>query len=109
VIEKETFEKMSREFNERYVWIISFYKENGGITISDSHFDDEISVQAGYEFRKEMSNYDLSFHFKVFEDKIICSINDYPIELSWNDSYYNYLRDDKKIWICTRDYENHFN
>lgn len=102
--EKEVFEKASREFNKRYFWILSFYKENGGITISDIHFDDEISVQPGYEFTKEIPFYDLSFHFKVLEDKIICTINGYPIDLDWNDSYYNYLRDNKIIWICARDY-----
>ena len=102
---QEVFDKLSKEFNDKYVWIISFYKENGGITISDSHSSDEVHVKNNYEFSKYISQYDLYFNFKVNRDNLQFIINNVSHFLLYGESLYYELENDKTIWICTRNYE----
>lgn len=100
----EIKQKMTDQFNKA-VWIISFYKENGGITISDSHFDDEVIVQPGYLFSKELPVYNLKLQFHISEDFIYYIVNGVEVEMKWNKDSFIYLHQDKKIWICTRSYD----
>ena len=102
---QEVFDKLSKEFNDKYVWIISFYKEKGGITISDSNLENEIHTKTDYTYSKSIPEYDLLFDFKINKDNIDFKLNDNFYSLSWNESFYYELGNDKTIWICTRDYE----
>jgi len=105
---QKVFDKLAKEFNEKYVCIISFYKENGGITISDSDLEKEIVCHTEYTYAKSIAEYDLLFDFKINKDKIDFKLNDNFYSLSWNESFYYELGNNKTIWICSRDYENHF-
>lgn len=105
---EEAFDKLAKEFNDKYVWIISFYKENGGITISDSHLEKEIVCHTEYTYTKSIPEYDLLFDFKINKDKVDFKLNGNFYFLSWNENFYYELGNNKTIWICSKDYENHF-
>ena len=81
-------QNIMKEFNDTYVWIVSFYKESGGITISDSHSLDEVHVKNNYEFSKYISQYDLYFNFKVNKEKLEFTINNVSHSLLYNKNHY---------------------
>jgi len=101
-IKERVFEKLFKDFNDKYIWIISFYKENGGITISDSHLKSEIKFDTEYE--KFIPEYNLKFKFKIINETINFKINDYDFSIEFNDDFYLDLNKHKSIWICGRDY-----
>ena len=106
---QEVFDKLSKEFNDKYVWIFYFYKEKGGITISDFYNTSVIHTKTDYTiYNKSIPEYYLLFDFKISKDKIDFKLNLNFYSLSWNESFYYELGNDKTIWISTRDYENHF-
>lgn len=101
----EISKKLHKEFQEKNVWIVSFYKKNEIISIADSHFDDEITVESGYEFSKELSLYNLKLEFKVSKDFIYYIVNGVEVEMEWNKDSYIQLPKNKQVWICTRRYK----
>jgi len=102
---QQFFEKLMKDFNDKYVWIISFYKENGGITISDSNLESEIKCDTECKYEKFIPEYNLEFKFEVKNNEIHFKINEELYYILFNEDFYYNLSNNKTIWICGRDYE----
>lgn len=107
---QQIFEKLTKDFNDKYVWIVSFYKENNGITISDSDLESEIKCDTECKYEKFILEYNLQFKFEVKDNHINFKINEREIyHILFNQDFYYNLDNNKTIWICGRDYQNNFN
>lgn len=102
-IKGKVLEALRQSMINEYAWICSFYKENGGVTIADNHFDDELEVQSGYGFQKHLEKYGFQLDILLTNDGIEIYYTGGSHFLHWNEDLFLSVGT-QKIWLCARDY-----